>query len=109
MAAMAVPPVRPQDDGAPRLVQVALEPARFRRTMATALVFVAGFLLTLWAFSVTSHFLFLLLLAWLFAVAMEPGIRALMRRGLSRGQGTAVVGLCVLLAAIAFAVVFGDL
>jgi predicted PurR-regulated permease PerM len=38
-------------------------------------------LLGLWLFSVTRHFLFLILLAWLFAVALEPGIRALIARG----------------------------
>ena len=53
---------------------------------------VAALLLVLWLFSVLSHFLFLLVLAWLFATALEPGIRWLVQRGRSRGVSTALVG-----------------
>jgi predicted PurR-regulated permease PerM len=56
-----------------------------RRTGVGLMALVAALLLVLWLFSVVSHFLFLVLLAWLFAISLEPGIRALTRRGLSRG------------------------
>ena len=53
---------------------------------------VVGLLLFLWLFSMLSHFLFLLVLAWLFATALEPGIRWFVQRGRSRGVSTAIVG-----------------
>ena len=46
----------------------------------------AGLLLFLWLFSMLSHFLFLLVLAWLLATALEPGIRWFVQRGRSRGR-----------------------
>ena len=70
---------------------------------------VVGLLLFLWLFSMLSHFLFLLVLAWLFATALEPGIRWLVQRGRSRGVSTAIVGGSAVLSAIALAVVFGQL
>jgi predicted PurR-regulated permease PerM len=69
----------------------------------------AGLLLGLWLFSVTRHFLFLILLSWLFAVALEPGIRALMARGRSRGVSAAIVGGGALLVTLLLALVFGKL
>ena len=48
-----------------------------RRQTALIVFGVAGaVLLALWLFEVTRHFLFLVVLAWLFAIALEPGIRA---------------------------------
>jgi predicted PurR-regulated permease PerM len=70
---------------------------------------VAGFLLALWLFSVTSHFLFLILLAWLFAIALEPGIRRLMARGMRRGWAAAIMGGATVLVAIILAAIFGQL
>lgn len=70
---------------------------------------VAGLLLFLWLFSVLSHFLFLVLLAWLFSIALEPGIRWLVQRGRSRGVATAIVGGSGLVVALALAVAFGQL
>lgn len=100
---------RPTAPPATQVVTIAFEPRLFRRTMITALLIVGAGLLALWAFSVTSHFLFLLLLAWLFAIAMEPGIRWFMRRGMRRGSATAIVGSSVLVASLVFVAVFGDL
>ena len=70
---------------------------------------VVGLLLFLWLFSMLSHFLFLLVLAWLFATALEPGIRGLVQRGRSRGVSTAVVGGSAVISALVLAVVFGQL
>ncbi len=69
----------------------------------------AAFLLGLWLFSVTSHFLFLIMLAWLFAAALEPGIRALIARGRSRGLGAAIMGGGAIVAMLILGIVFGDL
>ena len=70
---------------------------------------VAGLMLFLWLFSMLSHFLFLLLLAWLFSIALEPGIRWLVQQGRSRGVAAAIVGGSALLVALALAAVFGQL
>jgi predicted PurR-regulated permease PerM len=70
---------------------------------------VAGLMLFLWLFSVLSHFLFLVLLAWLFSIALEPGIRWMIQRGRSRGVATAIVGGSGLLVALVLAVLFGQL
>ncbi len=70
---------------------------------------VVGLLLFLWLFSALSHFLFLVLLAWLFSIALEPGIRWLVQRGRSRGVATAVVGGSALLVALVLAAVYGQL
>lgn len=70
---------------------------------------VACFLLLLWLFTVVGHFIFLLMLAWLFSVAMEPAIRRIVARGRSRGLATAIVGGLVILIALILVVVFGEL
>jgi predicted PurR-regulated permease PerM len=88
---------------------VSLDPASLRRSMRTILLSVAAFLLVLWVFDVTRHFLFLLLLAWLFAVAMEPGIDRLMRRGMRRGAASALVGSLAIVTFALLATLFGDL
>ena len=68
-----------------------------------------GLLLFLWLFAMLSHFLFLLVLAWLFSTALEPGIRWFVQRGRSRAVSTAIVGGCAVLLALVLAVVFGQL
>jgi predicted PurR-regulated permease PerM len=88
---------------------IVLDPASLRRSMGTILVSLAAFLMVVWVFDVTRHFLFLLLLAWLFAIAMEPGIDRLMKRGMRRGSASAVVGSLAILAFVLLAVLFGDL
>lgn len=88
---------------------IVLDQMSLRRSMRTILASVAAFLMVLWVFDVTRHFLFLLLLAWLCAVAMEPGIERLMRRGIGRGSASALVGSVAIVIFIALAVIFGDL
>lgn len=80
-----------------------------RRSGAILMCLVAALLFGLWLFSVTRHFLFLILLAWLFATALEPGIRALIHRGRSRGQASAIVGGGAIVCALLLAVIFGRL
>jgi predicted PurR-regulated permease PerM len=76
---------------------------------AVILGLIAAFLLALWLFSVTGHFLFLILLAWLFAIALEPGIRLVIGWGLSRGIAAGIVGGSAILAALVLAAIFGQL
>jgi len=88
---------------------IKFDPGSVRRAGIIVMCLVAGLLLALWLFSVTRHFLFLLLLAWLFAVALEPGIRKLIARGRSRGLAALLVGGGALLVALMLSVVFGKL
>jgi predicted PurR-regulated permease PerM len=80
-----------------------------RRSGLILMGLVAALLLGLWLFSVTRHFLFLLMLAWLFAIALEPGIRWFIRRGRSRGMASAIMGGGALLVVLILGVVFGKL
>jgi predicted PurR-regulated permease PerM len=101
----------PAEDAAtaPGLVTIAFDPNSVRRAGIIVMGLVAALMLALWLFSVVRHFLFLILLAWLFAIALEPGIRALIRRGRSRGTASAIVGGGTLLVALLLAAVFGSL
>lgn len=85
------------------------EPRIVARTCVIVLSLVGAFLLAVWLYGAVAHFLFLVLLAWLFAVAMEPGIGFFVRHGRSRGLGTALTGTVGVLAAVLLVVVFGDL
>jgi predicted PurR-regulated permease PerM len=88
---------------------ITFDPGSVRRSGVILMTLAAALLLGLWLFSVTRHFLFLILLSWLFAVALEPGIRVLMARGRSRGTSAAIVGGGALLVALLLGLVFGKL
>ena len=79
-------------DGAQGEVTIRLDHRSVRKSAVTVFILAGVFLLALWLYSEISHFLFLIILAWLFAIALEPGIRALIKRGRSRGTGAAVMG-----------------
>ena len=72
---------------------LAFEPTALRRSVILVLVAISVWMVAVWAFGVLAHFLFLLLLAWLVAAAMEPEISWLMRRRWSRGAATAATGV----------------
>jgi predicted PurR-regulated permease PerM len=90
-------------------VNVRFDRRSVRRAGTIMMILVAALLLALWLFSVLSHFLFLVVLAWLFAIALEPGIRAIIARGRSRGTATAIMGGGAIVIALALAAVFGQL
>ena len=56
-------------------VTVRFDRASVWRSGLVLMGLVAALLLFLWLFSMLSHFLFLVVLAWLLAIALEPGIR----------------------------------
>ncbi len=90
---MARPPTAQNEEQLPTsdYVQfVAVEPRWFRRMVISLLLILTIYNLALWLFEATGHFLFLILLAWLIAIAMEPSIRFFERRGTSRGLGTGI-------------------
>jgi predicted PurR-regulated permease PerM len=91
------------------VVTIAFDSKSVRHAGLIVMGLVASLMLALWLFSVVRHFLFLILLAWLFAIALEPGIRSLIRRGRSRGTASAIVGGSALLVTLLLAVVFGSL
>jgi predicted PurR-regulated permease PerM len=90
-------------------VVIGFDPRSVRRSGLILIALVIALMLGLWVFSVTRHFLFLILLAWLFAISLEPGIRWLIRRGRSRGMASAIMGGGALLVAALLALVFGKL
>jgi predicted PurR-regulated permease PerM len=95
--------------GAGPVVTIAFDARSVRHSGFILMTLVAALMLALWLFSVTRHFLFLVLLAWLFAIALEPGIRAMIRRGRSRGMASAIMGGGAILFALLLAVIFGKL
>ena len=103
------PPVVVPATGGGLEVTVRFDRASVWRAGLVVMGLVVGLLLFLWLFSMLSHFLFLLVLAWLFATALEPGIRWFVQRGRSRGVSTAIVGGSAVLLALGLAVVFGQL
>lgn len=90
-------------------VTIRFDRASLWRSGLVLMGLVTGLLLFLWLFTVLSHFLFLILLAWLFATALEPGIRWFVQRGRSRGFATAVVGGSAVLLSLVLTAVFGQL
>jgi len=96
-------------DSGPGEVTIRLDHRSVRKSAVTVFILAGVFLLALWMYSEISHFLFLIILAWLFAIALEPGIRALIKHGRSRGTGTAIMGGGAILIGLVLTVVFGQL
>jgi predicted PurR-regulated permease PerM len=88
---------------------IAFEPRALRRAVIGVLVIVTLWMIALWVFTAVSRFLFLLLLSWLFAMAMEPAVGGLARRGMRRGVATGLVGGSVLLVAVVLGALFGNM
>jgi predicted PurR-regulated permease PerM len=88
---------------------VSLEPRAVRRAAVIVLLLFVAFQLAEWAFSQLAKFLFLLLLAWLFAIAMEPVVAWLVSRGMRRGMAVSVVTFVIIILTVGAMVVFGGL
>jgi predicted PurR-regulated permease PerM len=86
---------------------IALEHSALNRTLRTVVFWIIGFALAMWIFQSNRSFIFMLVLAWLFAISMDPAIRILTGRGWPRSRATGLVMLGVLLAALAFIGTFG--
>jgi predicted PurR-regulated permease PerM len=80
-----------------------------RWVFRTLILFTAAALLGLWIFQQNVKFILLLMLALLFAIAMEPAVSALAKRGWKRGAATGVVMLGLVLLASAFVALFGSI
>jgi len=86
---------------------IAISPKNARRIVAIVLSSVVLLWIAMWAFSAMGSFLFLLLLAWLLSIAMEPVVLWLSGRGLRRGLATGVTMLLMLLVVVGLAELFG--
>lgn len=83
--------------------------ASVRRSAVIVFAIAGALLLSLWLFEVTRHFSFLVVLAWLFAIALEPGFRELVAHGRSRGIATTLMGGGAILTTLLLAGVSGQL
>ena len=99
----AVPP-----PGATPLL-VAFDPSWLRRTLFVVVAAVIALQIVNWGWSLLSHFLFNLLLAWLIAISFDPVVTWLAGRGLRRGAATALVAVVTLALIGAFIAMFGGI
>ncbi len=90
-------------------VFVQFESKAFRRAVIIVMVLLVGLKIALYVYDALGSFLFLLLLAWLLSIAMEPAVAWFANRGMRRGLATGIVGLLLLVATVAFTVLFGSL
>jgi predicted PurR-regulated permease PerM len=65
-------------------------------------------LIGVWAFQAVGSFLFLLMLAWLLSIAMEPMVGWLIRRGMSRSLSSAAVLFGLIAITVGIAAMFGQ-
>ena len=98
--------VAPADPPVPRRIRISLDQREIQGATIRVLVIVSAWLIAAWVVGVVQHFLFLILLAWLAAIALEPAIRWFLRRGIRRSRATAAVAVPVVLVAVGLAVLF---
>ncbi len=87
---------------------VAITPSSARRAAVMVLSLIVVLSIGLWAFSSLSPFLFILLLAWLLSIAMEPIVLFIIRHGINRGLATGLTMLVIILLFTGLAEVFGQ-
>lgn len=87
---------------------VAIPAANARRTAVIVVLIVVALWIGVWMFTSLGSFLFLILLAWLISVAMEPPVLWLTARGLRRGLATGIVTFVLVVIVGATTVMFGQ-
>ena len=103
------PPKTPRSPAPSGQVQlIAFERRALRRAVVMVLLMVTLWMTALWVFQAIGRFLFLLLLSWLFAMAMEPAIAWWVKRGMRRGPATAVVSVTLLIVTVVLGALFGN-
>jgi len=100
---------KPADDGHSHIMSISLDRNGLTRSLRTITIWLALASVGLWVFRSNGNFLFLLLLAWLFSIAMEPPVSALAAKGWKRGTATGLVMFLVFLVFSAFIGVFGGI
>lgn len=92
-----------------RPMTVQFEPRAFRNAVVWVFLIFIGYRIASWIWDSTGGFVFIMLLAWLLSIAMEPAVAWLADHGWRRGLGTGVVLLGIFLGGIAFVAIFGSL
>jgi len=90
------------------IMTISLDRNGLRRSLRTITIWLGILSVGLWVFQSNGNFLFLLLLAWLFSIAMDPPVSALAKRGWHRGAATGLVMIVVVLVFSAFIAGFGS-
>jgi predicted PurR-regulated permease PerM len=93
----------------PEAVPVRFDNKALRRSVISVLLVFLGFTVAVSLFGQLSHFLLVLLLAWLLSIAMEPGVAWLSNHGWRRGAATGLVLLAIVLVTLGFLGLFGGL
>lgn len=86
---------------------VGIEQGNLRQSLRTITIWLILIVVGQWVFAKNLHFIFLLLMAWLIAIAMEPAIMWLSKRGIKRGGATGIVLLALILFGVIFLALFG--
>lgn len=87
---------------------LAFDQGNLRESLRTITMWLVLVMVSLWILRNNGHFIFLLVVAWLLAIGMDPAIRNLVRRGLKRGAATAVVMLGLVVLTALFIALFGS-
>lgn len=87
---------------------IAINPTNARRIVIMVVVAIVLLSIANWAFTSTGSFLFLLLLAWLVSIAMEPVVLWLSTRGMRRGLATGLTMLAMVLIFAGLVELFGS-
>ncbi len=90
-------------------VAYSLEPSSFRRTLRTLTYWIAFLVVGRWVIDRNLNFVFLIVLSWLAAIAMDPVISWLSARGLRRGAATGVVMAGLVILGALFLALFGGI
>jgi len=98
----------PSNDGHSHVMTISLDRNGLNRSLRTITIWLGLVSVGLWVFKSNGNFLFLLLLAWLFSIAMDPPVGALANRGWKRGSATGLVMLSVVLVFAGFIAIFGS-
>lgn len=87
--------------------EVSFDKRSVKWALRTVALFVFIAMLAYWVFQKNRGFILLLIIALLFAIAMEPAVSALAKRGWKRGAATGLVLFLLLLLGAAFMGLFG--
>ena len=82
--------------------------AQSKRVVWVLVAAALALLIGVWAFQALGSFLFLLLLAWLLSIAMEPMVAWLIKRGMSRGLASALVLFGLMAVTVGVGAMFGQ-
>jgi predicted PurR-regulated permease PerM len=87
---------------------LSFDQGNLRESLRTITMWLAAVVVLVWILRNNSHFIFLLILSWLVAIAMDPAIRSLVKRGLKRGAATGIVMLGLVVLTGLFIALFGS-